>query len=124
MTGCYKGCYYYTDSCFRDDCFKGNNNVIRNRAELNMDSPPGQIVNREQPKYLKDVIRKYYEEEGYTPPERVQATLPSTQAEERLQRVLGALEGLARQAEARQGAHDRWWAQELRLVVKENTNKA
>jgi len=25
MSGCYKGCYYYTDSCFRVDCVKGNN---------------------------------------------------------------------------------------------------
>lgn len=25
MNGCYPGCYYYTDSCFRTDCFKGNN---------------------------------------------------------------------------------------------------
>ena len=23
--GCYPGCYYYTDSCFREDCKKGNN---------------------------------------------------------------------------------------------------
>ena len=22
MTGCYPGCYYYTDSCFRKDCMK------------------------------------------------------------------------------------------------------
>jgi len=21
MTGCYPGCFYYTDSCFRKDCF-------------------------------------------------------------------------------------------------------
>lgn len=25
MSGCYPGCYYYTDSCFRTDCLKGNN---------------------------------------------------------------------------------------------------
>lgn len=23
--GCYPGCFYYADSCFRKDCFKGNN---------------------------------------------------------------------------------------------------
>ena len=23
MTGCYVGCFYYTDSCFRKDCKKG-----------------------------------------------------------------------------------------------------
>lgn len=24
--GCYQGCYYYTDSCFRKDCHKTNDN--------------------------------------------------------------------------------------------------
>lgn len=48
------------------------------------------------------------------------APVPSASSEKRLQRVLGALSALARQAELRQGTFDGWWAQELRKILQES----
>jgi hypothetical protein len=29
LVGCFKGCYYYTDSCFRKDCKKEKQNEVQ-----------------------------------------------------------------------------------------------
>lgn len=55
------------------------------------ETPPGQIVNREQPKYLRDVIKKYYDEEPQEARKSIVATLPSPDAEKRLERLKTAL---------------------------------
>lgn len=72
--------------------------IMRSRAELNN---AGQIVNHSTasheegaspPKYLRDVIKKYYEEDNATGAIAVhQATQVSTDAEKRLQRLGEAL---------------------------------
>lgn len=98
---------------------------MNKRPELDTENPPGQIVNPVGQssggvRYLRDVIRKYQDEDrAQERAEASQATLSSTPAEKRLQAVLAALAGLARQAELRQGTYDGWWAQELRKILEE-----
>lgn len=97
--------------------------MIRTPPQHNTTNPPGQAVNTDwkPPRYLRDVIKRIHEQEVQEIPEHLGATTPSTSPEKRLEAVLKALEGLARQAETRQAAYDGWWAQELRLLVKENS---
>jgi len=108
--------------------------MIKKNPAHDVDTPPGQIVSspvapetsRPQPvKYLRDVIKKYQDEnkkEGaYNPFKEEMATQVLTEAEKRLERLLGVLESLARQAELRQGPKDGWWAFELRQIIKENS---
>lgn len=82
---------------------------------------PGQIVAPVgAPRYLRDIIKKYQDEDkAQEPPEQRVAPYPCDNAEKRLQRVLTTLESLARQADARHGRSDYWWAQELRRKTHE-----
>lgn len=92
--------------------------MIRGNPMHDTTTPPGQV------RYLRDVIRKYQEEDRQEALKTLPATQGPTNAEERLEGLLGTLESLARQAELRQGHSDGWWAQELRLLVKETKNNA
>ena len=73
--------------------------MMHSRPEMNQEHPPGQIIPSSIPygpgmgqiKYLRDMIKKYHEEEGYKALEAPQATLPSTPSKERSERLLGAL---------------------------------
>lgn len=90
-------------------------NMIKNNPAHDTVTPPGQV------RYLRDVIKKYYEEEkGYEPSLQVQATAPLPDAEKRLQAVLGALAGLCKQQIARDGTIN-WWTQEIRKIIKDST---
>jgi hypothetical protein len=46
--GCYPGCYYYGDSCFRKDCMNSNNVTplkVPAHKQTDPSKVPGQIVN-------------------------------------------------------------------------------
>jgi hypothetical protein len=100
---------------------------IRKFSMHDTEHPPGQSSGGV--KYLRDVIKKYYDEdqEDERPQTAVErrlrgeAPVLSTDAEKRLQRLQGAIQALARQAELRQGQFDGWWAKELRLILQEST---
>lgn len=83
--------------------------MIRGNAMTNTKNPPGQFTNEikftnqtfdkenpKQVKYLRDVIKKYYDQEAL---EVGRATQPSTDAEKRLERLKTALLGLCRSSD-------------------------
>lgn len=58
--GCYVGCFYYTDSCFRDDCMSKPARYATGKEA------PGQIVN-EPIITLNDYIKKVEQAEAPSP---------------------------------------------------------
>jgi hypothetical protein len=70
---------------------------MNKRPELDLNNPPGQIVNRPEGtstggvRYLRDVIRKYQEQERQDAEKDRGATQASTDAEKRLERLRTAL---------------------------------
>jgi len=107
--------------------------MIRNRAVTDTKNPPGQTTSRPEPvRYLRDVIKKYYEDEKAfdeaRKPKRTQelfmeeeATYPSTDAEKRLERLKTALlklcDALDRDSRPAGGV----WAGDIRKIIEENT---
>lgn len=79
----------------------GLRQVIRNRAVKDIINPPGQTkYPQNRGTYLRDIIKRIQREEFdepiKTPQEAIKevpATIPSTDAEKRLQALLGALAG-------------------------------
>lgn len=39
-SGCYAGCFYYTDSCFRSDCKKPKDRTLADYIARKTDTPP------------------------------------------------------------------------------------
>lgn len=105
--------------------------MIRKYSMHDTEHPPGQVVaSNEAPRYLRDVIAKYWEEEnfdpphqaeeGYKAPEASQATQPSTQPNEGVQRLVGAL---LRACHASKVENNTYFLtmQEIEQIIKENT---
>lgn len=81
------------------------------RPELDLAHPPGQIVsspvapdtpewNGRPPRYLRDIVKAAQERSSETP-EHLGATMPSPDAEKRLERLVGALKAYIRENDDR-----------------------
>ena len=95
--------------------------MTRSRPKMNQKNPPGQIIPSSIPygpgmgqiKYLRDMVKKYHEEGGYKAFEPLPATLPSTSAEKRSERLLGGLKRLCEDARSYQDMVAPWDVERL-----------